>query len=298
MCKIGTLILCYCLSYSLFGQGKAHSIPFRLTEYNNISVKAILNEKDTVNLMFHSAANFVTLTEEAVSRLKTITFQEKTEGIKSWGGDVNSARFSEKNTLQIGDLTWKDLPLWENKNSGRNTDGKIGIDLFKDKVIELDFEKQVMIVSESLPARSKKYKKHKLVFENDYMFLEANCKVGDSTLTNRFLIHSGYSGAILFDDAFTGEHKLGEKLKITSEKKLTDSYGNVVKTKQAILPELKIGNETLSNVPVGFFEGAIGRQKMSVLGGEIIKRFSIIIDARREYIYLKPNRLKGMEYAS
>jgi hypothetical protein len=65
---------------------------------------------------------------------------------------------------------------------------------------------------------------------------------------------------------------------------------------KAILPALKIGTVKLSNVPVGFFSGALGRQKMSVLGGDILKRFNIIIDSKREYIYLKPNKLKKEEY--
>jgi hypothetical protein len=82
------------------------------------------------------------------------------------------------------------------------------------------------------------------------------------------------------------------------EKELKDSYGNIIKTQKAILPAFKIGNTTLSHVPVGFFAGAIGRQKMSIIGGDILKRFNIIIDAQREYIYLKPNSLKKSGYTN
>jgi len=40
----------------------------------------------------------------------------------------------------------------------------------------------------------------------------------------------------------------------------------------------------------------IGRQKMSILGGDVIKRFNIIIDAKRNYIYLKKNKLSKQPY--
>lgn len=61
-----------------------------------------------------------------------------------------------------------------------------------------------------------------------------------------------------------------EKLKIIGEKELKDSYGNIIKTQKAILPAFKIGHTTRSLVPVGFFAGAIGRQKMSIIGGDIL----------------------------
>ena len=47
----------------------------------------------------------------------------------------------------------------------------------------------------------------------------------------------------------------------------------------------------LDDITVGFFSGAIGRQKMSVLGGNVLKRFNILIDSEREHIYLKSNGL-------
>jgi hypothetical protein len=110
------------------------------------------------------------------------------------------------------------------------------------------------------------------------------------------LIHSGYSGAILFDDKFAAENLLAERLQITGEKSLKDSYGNILKTKQAVLPQFNFQKLILKNVPSGFFEGAIGQQKMSIIGGDVLKRFNLIIDAKREFIYLKPNKWIYSDY--
>jgi hypothetical protein len=275
---------------------KTHTIAFKLTDYNNISIPAILNNTDTVHLMFHTAASSVTLTEESVKKLKSIQFKEVTDSVKSWGGQSNSSRLSVQNSIRMGDLLWEKIPIWENINSGHYTDGKFGIDLFKGRVIEIDFDKNIIRLHASLPKKIKKYEKAKLIFKDDMMFLEADCAVGDSSFSNIFLIHSGYSGAILFDDKFAGDNKLSEKLQILGEKILKDSYGNIVKTKQAILSSLKIPGKSLVNVPAGFFEGSIGRQKMSILGGDILKRFNLIIEADRSYIYLKANKLMNTEY--
>lgn len=288
--KLYTLLLLTLFCQFVFGQDKAIVIPFKLTAYNNISVQAILNGMDTVNLMFHTAANSVTLTEEATRKIKSLKFNSSTDGIKSWGGTDNSARLSENNVLRIGDLEFNSVAIWENKYSGQETDGKFGIDLFKDKVIALNFEEKTLTISSDLPKRLRSYEKLTLILEDDLMFVEAICTIDATEIKNRFLIHSGYSGGLLFDDEFVKDHQIGKKLKITGEKELKDSYGNVLKTMKAILPSFKIGRETLSDVPVGFFEGALGRQKMSIMGGDILKRFNVVIDAKRAFIYLKANK--------
>lgn len=294
--KFYTLIILITFCQNIFGQEKEIIIPFKLTEYNNISIQATLNEKDTVNLMFHTAANSVTLIEDATKKIKSLNFNNNTEGVKSWGGETNSSRLSENNSIQIGELKFKGISIWENKYSGPHTDGKFGIDLFKDKVLKLDFERNILIISSLLPNDVRRYQKLKLVFEDEMMFLEASFKINNMVKKNRFIIHSGYSGDLLFDDKFASDNQMEVNLKITGEKELKDSYGNVLKTMKAIIPYLEIGTVKLSNVPVGFFSGAIGRQKMSVMGGDILKRFNIIIDSKREYIYLKPNKLKNIEY--
>jgi hypothetical protein len=296
--KFFVVLLSFTIGQLAMGQAKKSVIPFQLTAYNNMAIKAVLNEKDTVQLMFHTAANALTLTEEATKQLKSLVFDQATEGIKSWGGGTNEARVSNNNSLQIADLQWKGVTITENKNSGQNTDGKFGIDLFKDKVIEMDFEKNVLIISKKLPRKLKKYQKLKLTNDNDLLFIEASCEIGDKRFSNKFLIHSGYAGSILLDDKFANDHQLEQQLQIIDEKTLKDSYGNTLKTKKAILPRLKIGSQLLVDVPVGFFAGALGRQKISVFGGDILKRFNIVIDAKREFIYLKTNKLSPSKYAN
>ncbi len=300
--KLCLLLVSILLCRVIMGQqpkaGKDYIIPFRLTDHNNLSVQAILNNKDTVQLMFHTAADDITLTTKAIQKLQSLVFTETTDSVKSWGGQSNSSRLSKNNIVQIGGVEWKQVPIWENTNSGQNTDGKFGTEFFENKVIEIDFDKSVIVVHNNLPKKIKKFEKLKLIFEHGNMFVEANCETGDSTVKNKFLLHSGYAGDILFDDLFTAANNLGSKLKIVGEKELKDSYGNVLKTKKAILPAFRIGKEKISSVPAGFFEGAIGRQKMSIIGGDLLKRFNIIIDAQRNWVYLKASHFKNSPYTS
>jgi hypothetical protein len=286
-----SVIVLFCPLF-LFAQTK---IPFELTDYNNLKVKAIINQKDTVYLMFHTAANSLTLTEEATKKMKNLVF-DRSDNVKSWGGNENSSRFSKSNVLQIGELKWENIPIWENTNSGQQTDGKFGLELFANKVIEIDFDQKLIVLYNQLPAKVKEFEKLKLTFEDEMMFVEGDLVIDQQTMHNKFLVHSGYAGAILLDDQFTVDHAIDSRLKVIDEKTLKDSFGNILKTKKAIAPIVKIGKTALNEIPVSFFTGALGRQKMSILGGDVLKRFNIIIDVERTSIYLKANKLMNSAY--
>lgn len=265
------------------------TIPFHLTEHNNISIQAVLNHQDTVNLMFHTAANSISLTQAAVKKGLNVNFSSS-ETSKSWGG-TGSSRRSFDNSLQIGDMEWEKLEVWENMHSGPGTDGKFGPNLFEDKIVEIDFEAKHMIIHDALPAEIKSFERHDLNVENDMMFLEGIVEIEGEEVEQSFLIHSGYAGSLLFDDVFVERHKMGEKLKIISEKSLKDAAGNTLKTQKAILDQFKIGNAEFDQLPIGFFAGAIGRQKMSVMGGDLLKRFDVVFDFQHNHIYLRRNGL-------
>jgi hypothetical protein len=272
-------------------------IPFQLTKYNNLVIKAVLNQKDTVNLMFHTAASSLTLTEEATKKISSLVF-DRTDSVSSWGGNGNASRFSKSNTLQIGKLQWDNIPIWENTNSGPETDGKFGLELFANKIIEINFDKKKIIIHDKLPT-TKGYQQLPLIYKDEMIFVKGDLVLqGDdvSLYQQPFLIHSGYSGAVLVDDVLARKYKLDTKLEIINEKSLKDSFGNILKTKTGILPGFYLGNRYLKQVPLSFFSGALGQQKISIIGGDILKRFHIIIDAKREYIYLKANKLIAQGY--
>ncbi|MEN0051149.1 MAG: hypothetical protein AAF806_29060 [Bacteroidota bacterium] len=282
---------------SLTAQEKTSTdtIPFVLSPHNNIIVQSIINKQDTVDLMFHTASDLMTLTEEATAKMKNIEFSEP-DSIQSWGGG-GTARFSEGNRLQIGDLHWDSLEIVENKRSGPMTGGKFGLSFFEGKIVEINFDLEIIVLHENLPNVVSSYEQLTLLGEGAFLFLEGNSRVDTTALSNRFLIHTGYGGTILYDDEFANQNKLGEQLKTISEKELKDAYGNVLKTKKSILPNFSIGKQNFEELPIGFFEGSIGRQRMSVIGGDLLKRFNIILDTQSAHIYLKANELFDTEYS-
>ena len=274
---------------------KSDTIAIALTEHNNIAVQAIVNEVDTLTLMLHTAVNDVSLTKEATTEMSSMKFSSA-DAVKSWGG-TSESRYSPSNYLELGEFSWDNVGIWESKHSGHHTDGKFGLNLFADQVVELNFEQKYMVIHTELPETIDNYQQVPIINENGLMFIEGECLFDDAGYPNKFLIHSGYSGALLFDDEFVARHKIGEKVETISESILKDSYGNELKTINALLPAFHLGGVEFSDVPIGFFEGAINRQKISVLGGELLKRFNIIFDLASSEVYLQSNQLQGLPYS-
>jgi Aspartyl protease len=261
------------------------SIPFTLSKQNNIVVEVQINDSHLLNLMLHTASSDVTLTGEAVRRLGDITLGNDAR-IQSWGGTSDS-HYSTGNRVRIGSLTKDNVTLWESRNSGEGTDGKFGLDFFGDSVVEIDYDAARIVVHDRLPGKARDYVMLDLETENGELFVRGVCLFGEDNRANRFLIHSGYAGGLLLDDAFAASSGIDGRIAITETSHLTDSYGHIIAVKKGVMPGFSLGQLTLSDVPVGFFSGRIGNQDKSVLGGAILKRFNLIFDLGRNTLYIK-----------
>lgn len=283
------LVCTYLIPTPLLAQTVPDTIHFRLTEHNNILIESVLNERDTLDLMFHTAVSSVSLTAEAIEKMDSLRI-DGNSAVNSWGGRFE-AGYSEHNRLAIGAFKWDSVTVWANERSGHHSDGKFGPSLFFGKVIELNFDERIMVIHGNLPDVPGAFRKAEVTFDGPSMMVRGECFLGEEWLTQHFLVHSGYSGGLLFDDAFSNEHQLGEKVDIISEQTLKDSYGATIKTKQAILPSLRLAGQEIHAVTIGFFEGKIGRQQKSVLGAAVLTQFNLFIDLKDEQLFLAPNGL-------
>ncbi|OYU92716.1 MAG: hypothetical protein CFE21_22965, partial [Bacteroidetes bacterium B1(2017)] len=250
------------------------TLSFRLNKQSNICIKARINNSDTLTLMFHTSSTGVTITKESLKE-KILLKNKQNTNIQTWGGRAD-AEFSEHNTLFINKLTWTDLTIFVNENSGPETDGKFGYDLFTEKIVSIDYDKNLIMVNENLPKNLKGYQKMKLFFSNGSMFIEGKLEIGDEVYQDKFMFHSGYGGAILLDPQIAEKYNM-KSLKTISTSELKDSYGNVFKIETKLLPKAKIGKKTIKNVPLSFAARS-SDIPMKVFGNDLLKRFNVIFD--------------------
>ncbi|MBK1895998.1 hypothetical protein [Chryseobacterium paridis] len=273
-------ILFLLLSYCIIVQAQ-EIIPFRLTPYNNIIVKALVNDKDSLDLMFQIAMGDASISPERKRKTDHIIF--------------NKDEISENNTLQLGKVVTKNVRFFDNELTGHEADGKFGTGVFSGKVFKIDYDNNKFVIYDQLPD-VKGYQAIQLYPERDQLFINADNFIDGIGIEGHFLLQSGYSGGLLYNNQFAEDHELNKKLQVTGEKTLKNSSGKSVITKQGILSQFKIGSITMKNVSAGFFAGDLKTQKVSYFAADMLRRFIWIFDADRKTAYIKPSQYFSTPY--
>lgn len=276
----------YFLLYSLLFINSVNAqeiIPFRITKYNNVIVKTLVNDKDSLDLMFQIAMVDASISPERTRPAKSLTFDKN--GI------------SENNSVKIGKKEFKNIRFVDNELTGQEADGKIGTGIFKGKTYKIDYDNNQFVIYDQLPD-VKDYKQVSFTYNKQgQIFLACQNLINNESYETNFLLQSGYPGGLLYSNQFADSKKLNEKLKITGEKTLKNSAGQSISTKQGILPTLMIIDDiALQNVSAGFFTGEIKNQNKSYFGADLIRRFNWIFDAETQIIYIKPSKYFNEPY--
>ena len=249
-------------------------IPFRITKHNNIIVKTLVNDKDSLDLMFQIAMEDASISPDRKRNADHIIFKDE---------------ISDGNTIKIGNKKYENVRFFDNELTGHEADGKIGTGIFKGKIFKIDYDNSRFVVYDKMPDL-KGYQSVPLLLKNEQLFIPANSIIEKQNVEAYFLLQSGYSGGILYSNEFADGKELDKKLKVTGEKTLKNSSGQSVITKNGILPVLKVGNFVLKDISAGFFAGELKIQKSSYLGADLLRRFNWIFDTERKKVYIKPSK--------
>lgn len=266
-------------------------IPYSLTKSGNISIPVNINGTNELNLMLHTAVDSISITAEAAKKLKDFHIQESVN-VESWGGSAKSG-MSKHNRLQIGPIELSNQSVFVDEFSGEGTDGKFGLSIFAGKLIEINSDLRQVIVhskeAHEMGVALQNYQKIPFKLNKHGMYIMATIQIGAIEHTHELLLHSGYTGALMLDDAFVATHSLASSLPVISQRELKDSFGRLLKTQTSTLPSLRIADFEFRDIPVEIFSGAIGERKISLLGCEILGQWNIIIDKGNSSIYVAPN---------
>lgn len=258
------------------------TIPFTLTEFNNIKVKAVLNKVDTLDLKFDSGTTGLLLTNDAI---KNKTHLSASQSLKA------------DKTLQIGNLIWDSLPIYPVVLSGQGTDGRFGWDLFDGKIVEIDYDKNIFIVHSRLSHIDKQYSRFAIEYTHTLFCIQAELQVKNKKYRNRFLFDNGYQRTIMLDTVLMQEQNYPKDLEVIKKVILRNGQGKEVPVLTVNNERLNLGKQVLLNIPVQLLATANpARFKTHILGNEVLKRFNTILDFQKNYVYLKPNTLIDQPY--
>ena len=261
------------------------TIPFRMNGQHNIYVKAVFNKTDTLNLNFDTGTTALVLINSVLKSKLTAT----------------PKLYTDDYSLQIGQTTYQ-TKVYDAELTAQETDGRFGWDLFKNKIVELDYDKRLLIVHLKLPASvatSKQYTKLTLEFSKDLMLVPSS--IAQSGVVNNalFLFDTGYQRTAMLDDELLQQSGFPTaKMAVIKKVVMKGAQGNEIPVLTTNLARLRIGKYTLKNVPVQQLttNKPLKNKNIHILGNEVLKRFNTFLDLQANVVYLKPNHFYHASY--
>lgn len=262
------------------------TIPFRMNDQNNMYVKAVFNDTDTLNLNFDTGTTELVLINDVLkNKLKP-----------------TPKLYDTFYTVKIGKTTYR-TKVYDAELAAQETDGRFGWDLFKNKIVEIDYDKNILVVHSTLPknvTKRKAYTKLDIEFSKDLMLIVSSIEQGGVVNKDLFLFDTGYQRTAMLDDDLLKQGKFPvNKMEVLKNVIMKGAQGNEIPVVTANLNKLTIGKYTLKNVPVQQLttHKPLKNKNIHILGNDVLKRFNAFIDLQNNVLYLKPNHLYTVAFS-
>ena len=271
------------------------TIPFALTKYNAIHVKSIVNDRDTLNLHFDVGSFDFHFTRDAIFN-KTKLLSTQPDAI---AGKVkpNFNSLEKIYKIQLGNYVLNNPDMIPTQLTAREMDGRFGYSIFEGKIVEIDYDKNLLIIHSDLPKKLKGYNKSEMKFIRSFVCIKSILEVNDKKFEGNFLFDTGSDQAMILDSSWVARNNFPTDLTLIKMSSFRDPRGNKYENKIVQTPQLCINGFTLTNIPATM----MGSKKpldfvINYFGNGVLKRFNTILDFKNDYIYLKPNKLMNALY--
>lgn len=178
---------------------------------------------------------------------------------------------------------------------GYPTDGTLGSNLFVKRVVEIDYLKKQVTVSDPKTWKPEGHGEAiPIMLEGNVPFIEACMTLPHGEqVSGRFIVDTGQIlSGLLISESFASAHPQLLDGKFIHPAPVT-VVGGSMEYSLSRVNQFKIGSFTLKNIVTSFPKGAAGvYAKSDVAGGigpEILRRFKVVFDYPHKRMFLKPN---------
>lgn len=225
--------------------------------------------------------------------LRGLGSQEAVEGLKSTNNILEFSSMKSRNLMLYIIL---DPEFNLSSHVGIPVNGIIGSHFFRNNLVEVNYSKKRVVVYKNTDKNrqkiQKKYKTIPITVEKSKPYLKSAVFQDNKEIPVKLLIDIGNSDAIwLFQDR-------SESIKVPAknfEDFLGRGFSGDVKGRRAILKKFEMGDFKFNN-PVVAFPDSISIRNVNMvpdrkgsIGGEIMKRFTVVFDYQNSQMYLKKN---------
>lgn len=266
------------------------TIPFVMRD-ERIHVTASVNGSKPLQFMFDTGASITCLRPSAMKKGTQVTFDGT--GLNSAFGGTAVQKLSQENRIEVAGLTWDHESILSlDQQAGDSSDGILGFNVFEDKVLEIDYDRSVLVIHDSLPDLTG-YDRLPMRFEGVLSSIETKFNTGQKPDSGWFIIDTGATAGLQLKQDFAKEHGLYGTMQKVGTSVSSGVGGGRVNNNVVRLPELAFGSFVLRDLPTHLENQTTAPSVSSgcLLGMEVLKRFNTILDYPGNVAYLKPNGL-------
>jgi predicted aspartyl protease len=258
-------------------------IPFTLTGDNQIRLEARVNGSSPLVLLFDTGADTTVLYRSSLTKGAKPEFDDTI--LNAADGGMTRRQTSKDNRLEIAGLNWEHEQVIFAEKLGRATDGILGFNVFEDRIVEIDYERKLLRIRDSLPSTMEGYHRGELRFHGTSPFVEATLDIGSTKVKDWFLLDTGFNGSLSLTRDFYVRNGLSGSPSVGVRK-------DGARSELFNIPGLMLGNVGMRAIPTNVDMKPTGNQQSTgLLGMDVLKRFNTLLDYRINVIYLKPNSL-------
>lgn len=278
---------------------RAVKVPFDLYG-NNILVPVRVNNSPPIWFVFDSGASVNVINERIAKKLDLTT--KGSETLDANGG-MTSGSFIENAAINLAGVkaanqTLVAVPLDVlAEYSGRDVQGLIGNTFIQNFVVEIDYADQTLVFHDP--------QNYNLANEPDAIaienqngtpFVKAELSLdGKNSVTGLFEIDTGSNGIFELNKPFAEQNNV---LQIVPKANISEGVGGTgvggeLRTINARIESVKIGKYTLKQPVISILEdinGNAANHLTGLIGSDLLRRFTVVLDYRAQRMLLKPNR--------
>jgi len=212
-------------------------------------------------------------------------------GNNSGTGGTTLRRTSSDNRLEIGGLFWEHETLTLVEKQADEADGLVGYTLFEDRVVELDFERGVLVVHDALPAHAAQFTRTPMPRSGALTPVELSLVHAGGRASGWFHLDTGGTDTLLVNQAFGREHGLYDALERLGTSTSRGVGSAVLENARVRVPALELAGFVLRDVPlhVELPSDANPAPPGGVVCMEVLRRFDALLDYPNGQAYFRPN---------
>jgi hypothetical protein len=276
----------------------ALNVPFELVG-NLVLVQVKVNDSEQLRFVLDTGATSSVLDAE---RAKSIGLKPDGKVVGSGGGGSSEGTVSKGVLLtlpgvELAGQTIYLLPLGHLSAVGRNVDGVLGNDTLKAFVVDIDYARKTINFLDPTEFRYSGSGAVPLSMHDGLLFARVSVMPqGRAPLEANIEIDSGSTGAFMLNTPFVDRNDILTSVPATVRTDI-GGVGGAATMLIGRVASVKLGQFTIDRPITRFSQASRGDYASAsydgLIGGEILRRFRVVVDYARQQLILEPNSSFG-----